>query len=63
VTQNELLPLALEQGLTRDQVITALSALIENNERYLARRHGYHTQTDAGYRASTANADAHGGGG
>ena len=49
MTQNKLLQLALEQGLTRDQVITALSALIENKERYLARRqrHGYRTETDA----------------
>jgi hypothetical protein len=49
VTQHELLQLALSQGLTRDQVITTLSALIENNERYLARRRrrGYHTETDA----------------
>jgi hypothetical protein len=49
VIQNELLQLALEQGLTRDQVISALSALIENNERYLARRrrHGYQTEIDA----------------
>ena len=31
MTQDELLQLAMAQGLTRDQVITALSELIESN--------------------------------
>ena len=46
MTQDELLHLAQARGLTREQVITMLSAFLASNERYLARRRGRKSHSD-----------------